>query len=54
LLEIKDDVNEFLGVKNLEEFKRGELELLCAVALGYPDHEPPKAPRLIEGRIHWL
>jgi nitroreductase len=53
-LEIKDDVNEFLGVKNLEEFKRGELELLCAVALGYPDHEPPKAPRLIEGRIHWL
>ncbi len=53
-LEIKNDVDEFLGVKNLEEYQRGELELLCAVVLGYPDHEPPKASRQLEGRIHWL
>lgn len=53
-LEIKDDVDQFLGVKSLEEYKKGELELLCAVVMGYPDHEPPKASRQTEGRIHWL
>ncbi len=53
-LEIKKEVDQFLGVTELEEYKTGELELLCAVALGYPDHEPPKAPRKLVGRINWL
>ncbi len=29
-------------------------QLLCALVLGYPDHQPPKAKRQTEGRIHWL
>ncbi len=53
-LEIKNEVNEFLGVTELEEYKKGELELLCAIVMGYPDHQPPKAPRQTEGRLHWL
>ncbi|MGZ3692561.1 MAG: nitroreductase family protein [Pseudobdellovibrio sp.] len=53
-LEIKDEVNAFLGVTELEEFKKGELELLCAVVVGYPDHNPPKAKRQTEGRVVWL
>ena len=53
-LEIKNEVDQFLGVDQLPEYKAGELELLCAIALGYPDHEPPKAPRKLEGRITWL
>lgn len=53
-LEIKEEVDQFLGVTELPEYQRGELELLCAVVLGYPDHEPPKAPRQIEGRITFL
>ncbi len=53
-LEIKEDVDRFLGVTDLPEYKAGELELLCAVVLGYPDHEPPKAARQTEGRIVWL
>ena len=53
-LEIKEEVDRFLGVTEREDYKKGELELLCAVVLGYPDHEPPKAPRQIEDRIHWL
>lgn len=53
-LEIKKEVDEFLGVDQLEDYKKGELELLCAVVLGYPDHQPPKAPRQLEGRITWL
>ncbi len=53
-LEIKKEVDQFLGVTELEEYKTGELELLCAVALGYPDHQPPKAPRKLVGRINWL
>lgn len=53
-LEIKEEVDEFLGVKSLPEYQRGELELLCAVALGYPDHQPPKASRQTEGRVTWL
>ncbi|MCS6837359.1 MAG: nitroreductase family protein [Bdellovibrionaceae bacterium] len=50
-LEIKQEVDQFLGVTHLPEYQRGELELLCAVVLGYPDHNPPKAPRQREGRI---
>ncbi len=53
-LEIQKDVDEFLGVTELEDYKKGELELLCGVVLGYPDHNPPKAPRQAEGRITWL
>lgn len=53
-LEIKKEVDEFLGVTELEEYKKGELELLCGVVIGYPDHKPPKAARQTEGRITWL
>lgn len=53
-LEIKEDVDKFLGVTDLPEYKQGKLELLCGVVMGYPDHNPPKAPRLSEGRITWL
>jgi nitroreductase len=53
-LEIREDVDKFLGVTELEDYKKGQLELLAGLAIGYPDHEPPKAPRQIEGRITWL
>ena len=53
-LEIKHEVDEFLQITNLEEYKNGQLELLCAVVIGYPDHKPPKAPRQTNGRITWL
>jgi nitroreductase len=53
-LEIKQDVDQFLGVTELPEYKAGELELLCGIVLGYPDHEPPKAPRQTEGRVTWI
>ncbi|WP_413576541.1 nitroreductase family protein [Bdellovibrio sp. HCB290] len=53
-LEIKEEVDKFLGVDKLPEYQRGELELLCGVVIGYPDHNPPKAPRQIEGRITWI
>ncbi|MFZ3229570.1 MAG: nitroreductase family protein [Pseudobdellovibrio sp.] len=53
-LELKKEVDEFLGVTNDELYKKGELELLCAVVLGYPDHKPPKAPRKTEDRVTWL
>lgn len=53
-LEIKKEVDDFLGVTQLPEYQRGELELLCAVVVGYPDHEPPKAPRQMDGRVTFL
>ena len=53
-LEIKKEVDEFLGITNREDYKKGELELLCAMVLGYPDHNPPKAPRQKDDRVHWL
>ncbi|WP_413559328.1 nitroreductase family protein [Bdellovibrio sp. HCB209] len=53
-LEIKEEVDKFLGVDKLPEYQRGELELLCGVVIGYPDHNPPKAPRQTEGRITWI
>ncbi len=53
-LEIKDDVIKFLGLANEPKIKSGELELLCGVVLGYPDHNPPKAPRQTQGRVHWI
>ena len=53
-LEIKSEVDAFLGVDKLPEYKAGELELLCGLVIGIPDHEPPKAQRQLEGRITWL
>lgn len=53
-LEIKKEVDQFLGVDQLPEYKSGELELLCGLVVGIPDHEPPKAARQLEGRIHWI
>jgi len=53
-LEIKNEVDTFLGVTELPEYKKGELELLCAVVLGYPDHTPPKAPRQYQGRVTYV
>lgn len=53
-LEIKAEVDSFVGASELPEYKAGELELLCAVVLGYPNHEPPKAPRQTNGRITYL
>jgi len=53
-LEIKDDVYKFLGIKNIKVPEGSELELLCGLVLGYPDHEPPKAPRQTEGRVTYL
>ena len=45
------DVDSFTGADQLPEYKEGKLELLCAVVLGYPDHAPPKAPRVHDGRV---
>lgn len=53
-LEIQKEVDEFLGVTDLPEYKAGELELLCGLVIGYPDHVPPKPARQIEQRITWL
>lgn len=53
-LEIKDDVIKFLDLSENPEIKSGKLELLCGVVLGYPDHNPPKAARQLEDRIHWI
>ncbi|PWU18834.1 MAG: hypothetical protein C5B49_06615 [Bdellovibrio sp.] len=52
--EIKDEVDEFLGLRSHPEYQAGQLELLCSVVMGYPDHDPPKAPRQREGRVTWL
>ena len=53
-LEIKKEVDAFLGADQCPEYKAGQMELLCGMVLGYPDHEPPKAPRQTEGRVVWL
>lgn len=53
-LEIKKEVDQFLGVEKFAEYQKGEMELLCAVAMGYADHEPPKAPRKTEDRVFWI
>ena len=53
-LEIKSEVDQFLGVTDLPEYKAGQLELLCGIVMGIPDHDPPKAPRQIENRVFWL
>jgi nitroreductase len=48
-LELKDEVDKFLGAENV-----AGLELLCGIAMGWPDHAPPAAPRQIESRTTWL
>ncbi len=53
-LEITAEVDHFLGVDQLKEHQSGDLQLLCALVLGWPDHSPPKASRQLEGRITWL
>lgn len=53
-LEIQREVDQFLGVDQLEEYKKGELELLCGIVVGYADHNPPKAARQTENRVTWL
>ena len=53
-LEIQKEVDRFLGVDQLDEYKGGQMELLCAVAIGYPDHNPPKASRQKESRVFWV
>lgn len=53
-LEIRQEVDKFLGVDKLLEYQRGELELLCGIVIGYPAHQPPRAPRQIENRVTWL
>ena len=53
-LEIRSQVDSFLGVTEDPEYQAGRMELLCGMVLGYPDHNPPKAPRQVENRIVWL
>jgi nitroreductase len=53
-LEIQKDVDHFLGVDQLPEYKAGHLQLLCGMTLGIPDHDPPKATRKLEDRVTWL
>jgi nitroreductase len=51
-LEIKSEIDDFLEIRKLAEGQ--QLELLCGLVIGYPDHEPPKAPRQLDGRIRYL
>lgn len=53
-LEIKAEVDAFLQLGENKEYQCGELELLCALTLGWPDHDPPQAPRLKENRFTFL
>jgi len=46
-LEVKDAVDDYLGVAGTD------LQLVCGITLGYPDHDPPAAPRQTEGRVVW-
>ncbi len=46
-LEVRDAVDAFLGVKGTG------LELVCGITLGWPDHQPPAAPRQGD-RVTWL
>lgn len=48
-LEIKNEVDEFIGPDKIQGF-----ELLCGIAMGWPDHAPPAAPRQMDGRINWI
>jgi nitroreductase len=53
-LEIKAEVDEFLGITQPSSPSGAALELLCCIVLGHPDHQPPRAPRQTEGRVTYL
>jgi hypothetical protein len=53
-LEIREDVDKFLKLDQRPEYRASEMELLCGIVLGWPDHDPPKAPRQIDGRVEWI
>ena len=53
-LEIREDVDNFLGINKIREDLNENWELLCALIIGWPDHEPPRAPRQQEGRVIWM
>lgn len=44
-LQIKREVNEFLNIK--------DMDLVCGITLGYPNHNPPAAERR-KGHILWV
>lgn len=46
-LEVKAEIDRFL------EVDQTELALVCGVTIGYPDHEPPAAPRQPD-YVTWL
>jgi nitroreductase len=46
-LEVQEQICQFLGLEQTN------LQLVCGVTLGYPDHEPPAAPRQPD-RVTWL
>jgi len=46
-LEVLEDVNRMLGVEGTD------LQLICGITVGYPDHSPPAAPRQTD-RVTWL
>lgn len=50
----RPDIAEFGKARGDDTHSRTKPQLLCALVLGYPDHEPPKAPRQLEGRMTWL
>ena len=47
-LEIEAEVNAFIGIDHAQG-----LQLLCGIAIGIPDHDPPKAARQL-GVVTWL
>lgn len=53
-LEIKEDVDRFLGIQQPTHTAGAALELLCCIAIGWPDHQPPRAARQTEGRVTWI
>lgn len=53
-LEIKSEVDKFLDIPKFQKEESGEMELLCALVMGWPDHDPPKAPRQTERRIRFI
>lgn len=53
-LEIKEEVDKFLNISDIAIQDNAEIELLCALVVGWPDHEPPKAKRQTDGRVYWL
>ncbi len=44
-LEIEPDIKKLLSITD------PQLKLVCGITMGYPDHSPPCAPRLTNGKI---